>query len=136
MTDELAQDERVASLQTPLGRNTLAIALFEVPEALSELFEFSIDALSRDPDIDFDKALGRSCCVTIAAYAGPKRHFDGVLVHSGEVEVRQARQRVVVPTDDRQVSRNLDAGRGQRLLETGGGCGCPELGAPHATVRM
>ncbi|WP_460450340.1 type VI secretion system Vgr family protein [Alsobacter sp. SYSU BS001988] len=82
MTDELAQDERVASLQTPLGRNKLAIARFEAHEALSELFEFSIDALSRDPDIDFDKALGRSCCVTIAAYAGPKRHFDGVLVEA------------------------------------------------------
>ena len=51
-------------------------------EGLSELFEFRVEALSKDGDIDFNQALGRTCCVTQKGYKGVDRHFDGVLVEA------------------------------------------------------
>ena len=82
MNDELKQDERFASLNTPLGKNKLALTRFEGYEGLSELFEFRVEALSKDGDIDFNQALGRTCCVTQKGYKGVDRHFDGVLVEA------------------------------------------------------
>ena len=85
MNDELTQDMRVASLRTPLGPNKLALTRFEAYEALSELFEFRIDALSRDPAVDFNSLLGRSCTVTAVTYEDPKRFFDGILVEAQSI---------------------------------------------------
>ena len=46
-----------ASLNTPLGPDKLVLAGFEGSEGMSQLFEFRIEAVSKDPEIDFDKAL-------------------------------------------------------------------------------
>jgi type VI secretion system secreted protein VgrG len=82
MNDELIQDLRVASLMTPLGANKLALARFEGYEGLSELFEFRVDALSRQASVDFNQLLGRNCTVTAVTYKDPKRYFDGILVEA------------------------------------------------------
>jgi type VI secretion system secreted protein VgrG len=49
---------------------------------LSELFEFCIDALSKDDNINFDQVLGRSCCVSMKLGEGPERYFDGIAVEA------------------------------------------------------
>jgi uncharacterized protein involved in type VI secretion and phage assembly len=43
---QLAQDRRIAQLQTPLGKDVLVLASFVATEGLSDLFEINVEALS------------------------------------------------------------------------------------------
>lgn len=76
----LDQKNHVGQLLTPLGKNTLALSRFHGHEAISENFEFVVDAVSLDEDLDFDPAIGRACLVTINTYKDQKRYFNGILV--------------------------------------------------------
>lgn len=82
MAAQLTQDKRIASLETPLGKNTLAAVRFDGAEGVSELFDFRIEALSEQSKIDFDKAIGNNCSLTFKSYADPDRVFNGVLVEA------------------------------------------------------
>jgi type VI secretion system secreted protein VgrG len=82
MASALTQDKRIASLETPLGKDVLAAVRFDGAEGLSELFEFRIEALSEQPNLDFDKAIGNNCSLTFKSYADPDRVFNGVLVEA------------------------------------------------------
>jgi type VI secretion system secreted protein VgrG len=81
MNSSLAQTRRIATLKTPLGEDHLVLVRFEGSEALGELFEFRVDALSEDGDIDFDRAIGRSCVIRFTSY-GSERAFNGILVEA------------------------------------------------------
>ncbi len=81
MNAELTQAYRMASLKTPLGDDTLVLVRFRGTEKLSTLFEFSIDALSSERDIDFDAAIGRNCSVNLEIF-DTARAFNGVLVEA------------------------------------------------------
>jgi type VI secretion system secreted protein VgrG len=85
MGEELTQDKRIASLTTPLGKDKLVLTTFDGTEGLSQLFEFCIDGLSKDDNIDFDKVLGRSCCVCMKLGEGPDRYFAGIAVEAQAV---------------------------------------------------
>jgi type VI secretion system secreted protein VgrG len=91
MPVSLTQDNRLGRLDTPLGTDQLCLARFNGSEGLSELFEYSIEAVSAKPDVDFDTAIGRNCSVTIRSYKEPDRYFNGVLVEArslgGEAEI-------------------------------------------------
>ena len=77
----LSQDTRWASLKTVLGKDKLVLNRLEAEEALSENFEFRIDAISEQANIDFDQLLGTGCVVSVASgHEGVFRHFHGVLV--------------------------------------------------------
>jgi type VI secretion system secreted protein VgrG len=82
MASALTQDKRIASLETPLGKDVLAAVRFDGAESLSELFEFRIEALSEQSNLDFDKAIGNNCSLTFKSYADPDRVFNGVLVEA------------------------------------------------------
>jgi type VI secretion system secreted protein VgrG len=64
----LTQDDRIARLTTPLGKDVLVLVRFDGTEGLSELFEYRIEALSDKPDLDFDKAIGQQCQLKIKTY--------------------------------------------------------------------
>ncbi len=87
----LTQDNRLGRLESPLGKDVLCLVRFNGTEGLSELFEFSVEAASTQPNVDFDKAIGQNCSVTIQSYAKPDRIFNGVLVAAhgmgGEAEI-------------------------------------------------
>jgi type VI secretion system secreted protein VgrG len=83
---KLTQTDVVAELTTPLGKDVLVLIQFNGVEGLGELFEFQIDALSEQSDIDFDAALGKSCTIKLKAYNGKIRVFDGILVRAQWVE--------------------------------------------------
>jgi type VI secretion system secreted protein VgrG len=80
----LTQANVLAELTTPLGKDVLVLTKFDGVEGLGELFEFRIDALSENGKIDFDKAIGRSCTVTL--YHGKIRIYDGILAQAQWVE--------------------------------------------------
>lgn len=80
MPVSLRQDTRTAKLETPLGTDKLTLVGFRCVEGLNEPFEFEIDAISRDKDIDFNVAIGSHCTVTFTSVEHGKRYFDGMLV--------------------------------------------------------
>ena len=83
MATKLKQDPRIGSFSSDLGEDVLAISRFEGAECLSGLFEFRVDVVSEDKDIDFDAILGTKCGLHIyAKHDGVKRHFRGVLVEA------------------------------------------------------
>lgn len=84
------QAGRVARLTTPLGQDKLVVTRLEASEGLSELFEYRIDALSTEQNINFDPAIGRNCCVTVQTYGNTKRHFCGILTEAQWMGVQQA----------------------------------------------
>lgn len=75
------QDTRVAKLATPLGKDKLVLVKFEGEERVGQLFEFRIEALSDERDIDFDGAIGRNCSVTYSSH-GQDRIWSGVLTEA------------------------------------------------------
>jgi len=81
MNPNLAQTKRLAILETPLGEDVLVLVRFEGSELLGDLFEFRVDALSENGDIDFDAAIGRACTVKLKSY-NAQRFFNGILVEA------------------------------------------------------
>src|ERR1700687_4183339 len=55
---KLSQAQFIAALKTPLGGDVLVLKRFSGSEGLGELFEFHVEALSEQENIDFDQALG------------------------------------------------------------------------------
>lgn len=90
ITAEPSQTKRIVSLQTPLGPEKLAVVRFEAEEGLSELFEYRIDAISNEQNIDFDRAIGKNCSVVFDSYGGVKRVFNGVLTEAQWSGVEQS----------------------------------------------
>jgi type VI secretion system secreted protein VgrG len=81
MGQTLTQNTRTCELTTPLGKDVLVLVRLNASEGLSELFEYRIDCLSEDADINFDKAIGESCSLKIKMY-GKEREFNGILVEA------------------------------------------------------
>jgi type VI secretion system secreted protein VgrG len=82
MPGQLSQSERVAEFKTPLGKDVLVLIDIEGAEGLGELFEYQIEALSEQENIDFDKALGQGCTLKLKAYGSKERIYHGVLVQA------------------------------------------------------
>ena len=83
MAAKLTQDTRIGSFSSDLGEDVLAITRFEGTESLSSLFEFRVEVVSEDKDINFDSVLGTDCGLYIQSnHDGVKRHFRGVLTEA------------------------------------------------------
>ena len=74
----LAQNNRVAQLKTPLGKDVLVLTSFVATEALSKLFEINVETLSEEENINFDDAIGRECTIKQTTY-GKIRYYNGIL---------------------------------------------------------
>jgi type VI secretion system secreted protein VgrG len=82
MAGQLSQSERVAEFKTPLGEDVLVLINIEGTELLGGLFEFNVEALSEQENIDFDKALGQGCTLKLKAYMGKERIYNGILTEA------------------------------------------------------
>lgn len=82
------QEGRAGVLDTPLGTDKLAIVRFDGSEGMNELFEFRLEALSADADIDFDQLIGKHATLTINGVNGRKRKFDGIVTETQWLGVR------------------------------------------------
>jgi type VI secretion system secreted protein VgrG len=77
---QLNQDHFPASLKTPpLPDNTLALQSFSGTEVLGQPFEFHVEAVSKQQNIDFDKVLGHACTIKLKTYEQKERFFCGIL---------------------------------------------------------
>jgi type VI secretion system secreted protein VgrG len=89
MAGQLSQSERVAEFKTPLGKDVLVLINIEGTELLGGLFEFKVEVLSEQENIDFDKALGQGCTLKLKAYQGKERIYNGILTQAqwvGKIE--------------------------------------------------
>ncbi|MGL4812307.1 MAG: type VI secretion system Vgr family protein, partial [Beijerinckiaceae bacterium] len=88
MTVMLRQDRRAGVLETPLGTDKLAVVRFDGSEGSSELFEWRIEAVSIDGDIDFDALIGKHATLSIHGVNGLTRKFDGIVTETQWLGVR------------------------------------------------
>jgi type VI secretion system secreted protein VgrG len=89
MAGQLSQSERVAEFKTPLGKDVLALINIDGTETLGGLFQFNVEALSEQENIDFDKALGQGCTLKLKAYNEKERIFHGIMTQArwvGKIE--------------------------------------------------
>ena len=89
MADQLSQDQRIGILTTPLGANTLVLSRFDGNEALSEPFEFRVEAISLEQNLDFNGALGKSATVKLKTADDKDRYFNGILAEARWSGARQ-----------------------------------------------
>ena|ERR1700722_2546311 len=82
MADNPTQDGRIGKLATPLGKDKLCLTRFEGSEAIGELFEYRIEAVSTDPNLDFNAALGKNCSVHFETTDHVGRDFSGILTEA------------------------------------------------------
>lgn len=79
----LGQDERIAAITaSKLGDDTLFLTRFSGSEGMSKLFEFRVEALSENPEIDFDPQLGQDLTVTYKTKGHGDRQFTGTCVEA------------------------------------------------------
>jgi type VI secretion system secreted protein VgrG len=79
---QLSQANYPASLKTPLGGDVLALKAFSGNETLGQPFEFHVEALSEEENIDFDKVLGQACTIKLKTYGQKERLFCGILTEA------------------------------------------------------
>ncbi|GAB5378501.1 MAG: hypothetical protein AcusKO_49630 [Acuticoccus sp.] len=65
MADTPKQTQRVAVLTTSLGPDVLNAVRLDGHEGLSELFEFSVEAVGEGKPVDFNAVIGNNCTVML-----------------------------------------------------------------------
>ncbi len=89
MVGKLGQADRIAEFSTPLGKDLLVLTNFSGSEGLGQLFEYHVEALSEQENIDFDKAIGQNCQVKLKAYDGKVRIYNGVMTEARWVGTKE-----------------------------------------------
>lgn len=79
MSLSLSQTRRPAILTSPFGDSVLHFTSMAAREGISETFLFEVEAVSTQSALDFDRALGKNCCVSYTTHKGELRHYNGVL---------------------------------------------------------
>ncbi len=78
MDSSFLQSERLGKLTTTLGEEALVLLRFNGAEYLNNLFEFHVEALSENPDIDLADLVGTHASVEIGS-PQEGRSFDGIV---------------------------------------------------------
>ena len=81
MNLQFKQDTRLGKLTTVLGKDVLSLLRFTGSDHLNGLFEYAVEAVSGDADINFDQVLGTHATIKITTDHGP-RHFDGIVTQA------------------------------------------------------
>ena len=85
----ISQEGRLGVFTSPLGKDVLVLSRFDAVEGLSEIFEYRLELLSSQPNINFDNALGHNCCAKFKSPDGPDRCFNGVMVEAQWIGQRE-----------------------------------------------
>ena len=73
MASPYKQDRGLCEFHTPLGDHEIVVRRFDAVEAISELFEYRVVAISHKTEPDFDKIIGRNCTVVLKSGTGDPR---------------------------------------------------------------
>ena len=73
------QEERLISIDTPLGEDVLLLQGFSGHEGISRLFSFHLDLLSENSVISFSSLIGQSVTISVTQSDNTPRYFNGVV---------------------------------------------------------
>jgi type VI secretion system secreted protein VgrG len=89
MSGDLRQSGRIGEFTSPLGEDVLVLTEFSSSEGLSELFEYHVEALSEQENLDFDAAIGKGCMVKLATFDGKTRVCHGIMTEAEWIGQRE-----------------------------------------------
>jgi type VI secretion system secreted protein VgrG len=95
-----SQENRLISLDTPLGTDVLLLAGFSGHEAISRLFSFHLDLLTEQGPIDFNSIIGKNVTISLTQSDDTPRYFNGMVSRfalSGADKVFMHYQMEIVP---------------------------------------
>jgi type VI secretion system secreted protein VgrG len=100
MTVGYSQDQRILSLDTPLGKDVLILTAVAGEEEISRLFRYRLDMISEEPDIKPADIVGKHVTFSTRLSDGSWRYYDGYVSHfyaggGGQRGLRQYRAEVV-----------------------------------------
>jgi type VI secretion system secreted protein VgrG len=81
MNVSFRQDTRRGSLTTVLGQDVLVLLRFNGTDRMNGLFEYRVEALSTERDIDFDALIGTHATVELHSQTGATS-FDGIVTET------------------------------------------------------
>lgn len=73
------QENRLITIDTPLGEDVLLLTGFSGSEGLSVPFSFGLDLLSENNNILFEDIIGQNVTVSIVLADGGRRFFNGII---------------------------------------------------------
>ena len=79
------QADRLLTVTTPLGSDKLLLVGLVGTEAISQLFQFQLNAIAtHETQIPFDQLLGKKVTAHINAPGGDHRHISGICSRAGQ----------------------------------------------------
>ncbi len=75
----LTQDNRLITIETPLGKDVLLLEEFRGREEISGLFSFDLKMFSKDHDIPFKDIIGKNVSLSIQLGKLETRYFHGII---------------------------------------------------------
>lgn len=82
MNMQFQQSTRLGRLTTSLGDDELALVRFSGTELVNSLFEYRVEAISKNDDIDFDDLIGKHATVEIDHPDHGAQTFDGIVTRA------------------------------------------------------
>ncbi|MFO7912906.1 MAG: type VI secretion system tip protein VgrG [Desulfotignum sp.] len=79
MPQAATQATRHIAIETPLGEDVLLLQSFSGHEELSRLFEFDLDLLSENYEINFDDIIGQNVTIRMDLMEGGTRYWNGFI---------------------------------------------------------
>lgn len=73
------QDDKLISIKSPLGRDTLLLTGIKGREEISRLFSFELVMLSEKHDISFESIIGQNVTVSFPLSDGSTRYLNGII---------------------------------------------------------
>jgi type VI secretion system secreted protein VgrG len=73
------QDAVKLKVSTPLGPNKLLLRSFKGEDRISGLFQFTLEMVSEDTEIDFKAVVGKSITITLITSNETEHHFNGIV---------------------------------------------------------
>ena len=94
MSEQYLQADRLLTIETGLGRDTLLLAAFQGREAVSELFDYRFTVLSSRDDLKPEDLVGKALTATLRTDDGDRRYFNGIVrrLAAGPAVSREFRQ--------------------------------------------
>ncbi|HFQ81465.1 MAG TPA: type VI secretion system tip protein VgrG [Desulfobacterales bacterium] len=80
----LTQENKLFSIETPLGTDVLLLARLRGREGLSELFQFEIDLFSEQQTIALEDIVGKNVTISIFLADGGRRYLNGLISRFGQ----------------------------------------------------
>jgi type VI secretion system secreted protein VgrG len=79
LNNPFKQANRLGKLSTVMGADEIVLLRFEGTDYINDLFTWRVEALSMDPDINFDDLIGTHATVELTTISHGLRYYDGIV---------------------------------------------------------